>query len=1373
MIKILKNTLLFRIVRTFVCGIIASMLLVFADTVEAQSPSNPITTAMLEVENSGEIVTPRIQTDQSSPGIGFSLENSDEVPVNSEPIVVANTGVPNLSVSNTSFVVNENVGSAGFVVNLVLSSAPSTDVILNYSMTDSTAKKGEDYTEVPQSDRRVTISSGTSTGNFSIPILNDRIFEGNETFSLTIEIQSGASFSSGNSFTETITIDDDENDAGPIIDFADKPLGVFENVARGKLALTVTLSGPSSQDISFEYYTDSTVDSDSNDDPTIADFTNILEANSETIRFAAGTTKQRFEIDIIDDNRLELNETFNIHLKSISGGPARFTNGGASIANIVTIYDDDTPTIDISATSFYIAEDTGVFSGKVVVSGTISHGFEFDLTTSAGTASNNVDYTHKTYDVRFESTTTEYAFEIPITNDTGEEDNETFEIVLSNLDPDNPLGTGTRVQFPKSGSTYSKTVTIVDDDSKTLNFVNTNFTVGEQDGNYVVNLRIGETSDVDITFKYALTNLSATKPSDYIEPQLTNRTVTISAGETNGRFSIQIVNDSIHELTETFELTLLNLVGAKFASGTELTKIITITDDDEPILVIPANSTPHFVAEDTIGSQFNVDIPFSKTLIKPITVNFTTSSGSAIIAQDFTTLSSYYFSGANSGKVPIPFQLVDDALVEGNESFTFTITSMTGAKFPDGVTSFTRTVTIVDDDSTTLTVTNTEFHIEEDDPSGNFGLNLMLSSAVDMDVTLEYVLDIGSAHSDDYNQVGNNTVIFSAGETKKTINIEIVDDDYIEGHQSFNVHLKDLIGAKYPDGSTSEIDGEHIFVQPITILDDNAIVLSITADTYTVAEDGGQFTFKVVTDNFTTGLARYSLSIVSNSGDNIAIRNIDYTERFSRITDHNFGPAHRAEEERVREHVFTIPIVDDTTLEEDETITIDLRIEESDGQARLPKGSLTYTKTFTIIDDESTTLSTVNTPLSIDENVSNRKFDLIMGISRALPVDTVFNYSIVNESIVNGIAEKTIDYTEPTQRTVTIPAGDRTTTISIPILDDALHEGNETFKISFADPLGAVYPSNNYTLEKTITIVDDEYPTILLPTTALSIDENESEGEIEVGVSLSGASNRFIAINYTTTDGSAMMGTDFTQTQGVLEFEPGDTEESFTIPILDDLAHEGIESFDLQFTVSIGSPVFPDGTMTATKTISIIDNESPTLSLTNTKFHVEEDLETGRYNVELALSGATGQNVRLDFAVNGGTATDGIDFNYPTEMNNSTHRVDFSPGDISYTIPINITNNAMIDGNKTIRFTLNDLTGAVFAGGVDSITRTITIVDDESTTLTLVTDNFRVTEDTGVILMLKLCFHHQVHLMSPSPFQLRTELLIKVKTILSLSTEVS
>lgn len=791
MMKILKQKLQFRMAINLVYGIVASIFLIFANTVEAQSPSNTITTAMLEVENSGVVVTPGIQIDQSSLGIGFSLENSDEVPVNSEPIVVANTGVPTLSVSNTSFVVNENVGSAGFVVNLVLSPAPTTDVILNYSMTDSTAKKGEDYTEVPQSDRRVTISSGTATGNFSIPIINDSTFEGNETFSLTIEIQSGASFSSGNSFTETITIDDDENDAGPIIDFADKPLGVFENVERGKLALTVTLSGPSSQDISVEYYTDSTVDSDSNDDSTIADFTNILEANSQTITFAAGTTKQRFEIDIIDDNRLELNETFNIHLKSISGGPARFTNGGASIANIVTIYDDDTPTIDISATSFYIAEDAGVFSGKVVVSGTISHGFEFDFATRFGSASSASDFTNRVYDVRIETTTPEFSFTIPIINDPFEEDDETFEIVLSNLETDNPLGTGTRVQFPKNEDTYSKTVTIVDDESKILSISNTNFTVGEQDQEFVLNLRIAETSDVDITFDYSFSSdssnrdINATRVFDFVDPPI--KMGQITAGDTNGRFSINIVNDTVHELTETFTVTLSNLVGASFATGTTLSQTITITDDDEPVLVIPANNTPQYVAEDSIGSQFNVDIPFSKTLIKPITVNFTTSSGTAIIAQDFTTLSSFYFSGANSGKVPIPFQLIDDTLVEGNESFTFTITSMTGARFPDAETSFTKTVTIVDDDSTTLTVTNTEFHIEEDDPSGNFGLNLMLSSAVDMDVTLEYVLEFGSAHSDDYNQVGNNTVIFSAGETKKTINIEIVDDDYIEGHQSFYV----------------------------------------------------------------------------------------------------------------------------------------------------------------------------------------------------------------------------------------------------------------------------------------------------------------------------------------------------------------------------------------------------------------------------------------------------------------------------------------------------------------------------------------------------------------------------------------------------------
>jgi hypothetical protein len=42
-----------------------------------------------------------------------------------------------------------------------------------------------------------------------------------------------------------------------------------------------------------------------------------------------------------------------------------------------------------------------------------------------------------------------------------------------------------------------------------------------------------------------------------------------------------------------------------------------------------------------------------------------------------------------------------------------------------------------------------------------------------------------------------------------------------------------------------------------------------------------------------------------------------------------------------------------------------------------------------------------------------------------------------------------------------------------------------------------------------------------------------------------------VSVNFATSDGTAIAGQDYTATSGTPVFEPGETEKSFTVPILD------------------------------------------------------------------------------------------------------------------------------------------------------------------------------------------------------------------------------
>ena len=84
----------------------------------------------------------------------------------------------------------------------------------------------------------------------------------------------------------------------------------------------------------------------------------------------------------------------------------------------------------------------------------------------------------------------------------------------------------------------------------------------------------------------------------------------------------------------------------------------------------------------------------------------------------------------------------------------------------------------------------------------------------------------------------------------------------------------------------------------------------------------------------------------------------------------------------------------------------------------------------------------------------------------------------------------------------------------------------------------------------------------------------ESAGSVTVLVSRTGNSSGSITCNYATENGSALAGSDYTATNGVLTWADGDTtSKAISVPILNDCTPEGSESFTVQLTgPAVGNP---------------------------------------------------------------------------------------------------------------------------------------------------------------------------------------------------------
>ena len=99
--------------------------------------------------------------------------------------------------------------------------------------------------------------------------------------------------------------------------------------------------------------------------------------------------------------------------------------------------------------------------------------------------------------------------------------------------------------------------------------------------------------------------------------------------------------------------------------------------------------------------------------------------------------------------------------------------------------------------------------------------------------------------------------------------------------------------------------------------------------------------------------------------------------------------------------------------------------------------------------------------------------------------------------------------------------------------------------------------------------------------------EEGTDETIDFAVTLSRAASGTVAVDYATADGTATAGEDYTARKGELTFDPGETEKTVRVPVLDDAIDEGEETFTLRLTNASGAAI-ADG-----EAIGTIENSDP------------------------------------------------------------------------------------------------------------------------------------------------------------------------------------
>jgi glucose/arabinose dehydrogenase len=194
-----------------------------------------------------------------------------------------------------------------------------------------------------------------------------------------------------------------------------------------------------------------------------------------------------------------------------------------------------------------------------------------------------------------------------------------------------------------------------------------------------------------------------------------------------------------------------------------------------------------------------------------------------------------------------------------------------------------------------------------------------------------------------------------------------------------------------------------------------------------------------------------------------------------------------------------------------------------------------------------------------------------------------------NELGGTGSATANVDFTQPTLNgrantgQFVFEVGETTKTFTIPITNDSLVEGNESFAIGLQNPSSGSLGAPRTVL---ITIVDnDSANTLSFSEPAVTVSEGIATATITV--QRSGDVSGTASVNFATSNGTAIAGSDYTATTGTVTFEPNQVTRTIAVPITNDALGEGNETFNVTLSTPVGAALGSQNT----STVTILDND--------------------------------------------------------------------------------------------------------------------------------------------------------------------------------------
>ncbi|MBY6069332.1 hypothetical protein KUW17_21490 [Leisingera aquaemixtae] len=798
-----------------------------------------------------------------------------------------------------------------------------------------------------------------------------------------------------------------------------------------------------------------------------------------------------------------------------------------------------------------------------------------------------------------------------------------------------------------------------------------------------------------VTVQYRTMGGSANEDIDYPEE---SGTITFAPGEDTQTVEFRVRHDTLDETDEGFVLELFNPSGASFPGrAAVLRQTAFVLDDDGAGLDRAVFVSSPVIVEANGGTQkAEFTIRLSEASASSITLDYRTEDGSATAGEDYTAKSGSVTFQPGQTEKTVRVDLNGDKAVEPSEFFHLIVSP--DASLGGTAEGLAGTATILDNDGgggqPLLSLVSAD--AVESIGAGFGGIvvfTLMLSRPAADAVTVNYRSLAGSADEDIDFPAFDGTVTFAPGETVQKVEVRVRHDTADETDEDFGIELFDPSGASFAGKAK-------VLRASAFILDDDGagVDRALTVSSPMIVEGNGgarSALFEVQISEASPTQLEYEYA----TRDGSAKAGEDYAAQSGTL---RFAPGQT-------KAVVEVELTGDTAVELSEFFH--LSITPGAGLGASARG---LTGTATILDDDGSakpviSLAAANAVESIGAGFGGI---VVFTITLSKPsADTVE----VNYRSRAGSADEDIDY-PGFDGTVVFAPGETSKTVEVRVRHDTVTETDENFGIELFDPAGGIFAGKSKVLRADAFILDDDGANLdraLMVSSPVIVEGNGGARSALFEVQLSDPAASLLEFDYTTQDGSAVAGDDYTAQSGKLRFAPGQTKAVVEVELTGDRTVEPSEFFHLAVTPTSDLGSTAEG-LVGTATILDDDGAGKRPVLSVSAADAVESIGAGFGGTvvfTLTLSKPAADAVEVDYSSVAGSATEGID--YPAFSDTLV----FAPGETSKTVEVRVRHDNDIESDESFGIKLSGLSGAEFAGGGKVLRSSAFILDDDGVNL--------------------------------------------------------